>query len=284
MRVPASFVPVLVVVTALVSLMAMRVAGAPSGSLAIQAGAFVLAALFAMPRRTAALLDSVDARWLTSAVLLSACAVLFAGVEIDGARRWLRVGPVLLHPASLFGSVLLLALARAAGNLACAVLAAAAIACFGIGNDGAASLAFALGLSGLLAARREHWKTLLPLCVLAWCLAVWGWTRPDSLAPVPHVEEIMSRAWVGSRLVGAAAALVLAMLPLPFVFAARNTHNARHAYDAHRRGAAWALAGFWIGLVLAGLAGNYPIPVIGYGASPVIGWVLALRLVSSRSA
>lgn len=278
MRVPASFIPVLVVVTALVSLMAMRVAGAPSGSLAIQAGAFVLAALLAMPRRTAALVDSVDARWVMGAILMSAGAVLFAGVEIDGARRWLRVGPVLLHPASLFGSVLLLALARAAGNLACAVLAAAAIACFGIGNDGAASLAFALGLAGLLGARREHWKTLLPLCMLAWCLAAWGWTRPDSLAPVPYVEEIVSRAWMGSRLVGAAAALALAMLPLLFVLAALNAH------DARQRGAACALAGFWIGLVLAGLAGNYPIPVIGYGASPVIGWVLALRLVSSRLA
>lgn len=278
MRVPASFVPVLVVVTALVSLMAMRVAGAPNGSLAIQAIAFVLATLLAMPSRTAALVDSVDARWVLGAILLLAGAVLFAGVEIGGARRWLQIGPVLVHPASLFGSVLLLALARAADSRVCAVLAAAAIACFGIGNDGAASLAFALGLSGLLAARRDHWKTLLPLCVLACCLAAWNWTRPDSLAPVPYVEEIVSRAWMGSRLAGAAAALALATLPLPFVLAARNTH------DARQRGAACALAGFWIGLVLAGLAGNYPIPVIGYGASPVIGWVLALRLVSSRSA
>jgi len=276
MRLPVSFVPVLVIVTALVSLMAMRLSGAPNGSLAIQAGAFVLAALLAAPRRTVALVDGVDARWLCGAMLLLACAVLFAGVEVDGARRWLRVGPVLVHPASLFGPVLLLALARAADSPACAMLAAGAIACFGMGNDGAASLAFALALSGLLAAQRTYWKTLLPLCVLAWCLAAWGWTRPDSLAPVPYVEEIIARAWAGSALVGAAAAVVLAMLPLPFVLAVRNAGNAR------QRGAASALAGFWIGLVLAGLAGNYPIPGIGHGASPVIGWVLALRLLSSR--
>ena len=67
---------------------------------------------------------------------------------------------------------------------------------------------------------------------------------------------------------------MLVLLPLPFLLAAR---------DARKRSAAWALAGFWIGLAVAGLAGNYPIPVIGYGASPVVGWALALRLVSSRS-
>lgn len=274
MRLPAYVIPVLVLATAAVSLLSLHLAGAPQGSIAIQAGAFVLAALVAAPRRVADVINALDARWTNAVILLLAGAVLFAGVEIDGARRWLRVGPVLLHPASLFGSLLLLALARAAGSALSAVLAGVAVLCFGMGNDGAASLAFALGLSGLLLGERKHWKTLLPLCVLAWWMAAWGWTRPDSLAPVPYVEEIVAQAWAASTLLGAVAAILLATLPLPFLLT---------AHEAGKRGAGYALAGFWTGLVLAGLLGNYPIPVIGYGASPVIGWVLALRLVSSRS-
>ncbi|MEW6022758.1 MAG: FtsW/RodA/SpoVE family cell cycle protein [Pseudomonadota bacterium] len=275
MRLPASFVPVLVIAVALVSLMAMRVSGAPNGSLAVQAIAFVLAALLALPKRTAAWVESVDARWLGGAILLVTIAVLVAGVEIEGARRWLRVGPVLLHPASLLGSILLLALARGPGNAWCTIPSGAAIVCFGLGNDGAASLAFALGSSALLLVERKEWKTLLPLCVLAWCMAAWGWTRPDTLAPVPWVEQIISQTWTASELLGIAAGVLLAMLPLPFVLA---------ALEPGRRSAGLALAGFWIGLLVAGLVGNYPVPVIGYGASPVIGWLLALRLVSSRSA
>jgi len=275
MRLPASFVPVLVIAVALVSLMAMRASGAPNGSLAVQAIAFVLAALLALPKRTAAWVESVDARWLGGAILLVALAVLVGDVEIDGARRWLRIGPVLLHPASLLGSILLLVLARAPGNAVCALLAGAAIVCFGVGNDGAASLAFALGSSALLLAEKKAWKTLLPLCVLAWCLAAWGWTRPDTLAPVPWVEQIISQTWTASALLGIAASVLLALLPLPFVLA---------ALEPSRHSAGLALAGFWIGLLAAGLLGNFPVPVIGYGASPVIGYVLALRLVSSRSA
>lgn len=274
MRLPAYVVPLLALATAVVSLLSLRVAGAPNGIIAIQAGAFVLAALIAAPGRAASLINAFDARWTMATLLLLAAAVLFAGVEIDGARRWLRIGPVLLHPASLFGGFLLLALARAPGSAPCAVLAGATLLCFGLGNDGAASLAFALGLSGLLLGERRHWKTLLPLCVLAWCLAAWGWSRPDSLAPVPYVEEIVAHTWAAACLLGAAAAILLALLPLPFLLT---------AHVAGKRGAGYALAGFWAGLVLAGLFGNYPIPVIGYGASPVIGWVLALRLLSSRS-
>jgi len=277
MRLPTAFIPVLMIVTALVSLMAMRVAGAPNVSLFIQAAAFVLAVLAALPKRVGATLGGIDARWLCGAVALVAGAVLFAGVEIDGARRWLRIGPVLIHPASLLGSVLLLALVRAPGDTLCAMFSGVAVLCFGLGNDGAASLAFALGLGALLLGEQKHWKTLLPLCMLALGLAAWGWTRPDSLAPVGYVEEIIGRSAMVSMPLGVAAACLLALLPLSFLAAAGR--------NARRRSVGYALAGFWLGLAVAGLVGNYPVPLLGYGASPVIGWALAMgMLLNSRSA
>ena len=137
----------------------------------------------------------VDPRWLIGAVLALAVAVLVLGVGIEGARRWVRVGPVLVHPASLCGSILLMALARA-------------------GDDGR------------------------------------------------------------SRVLAGAAGAALAMLPLPFLLAARVPGL---------RGGGLAVAGFWLGLAAAGAIGNYPAPVLGYGASPVIGWVLALGCMRRRT-
>jgi hypothetical protein len=43
-----------------------------------------------------------------------------------------------------------------------------------------------------------------------------------------------------------------------------------------------ALSGVWIGLVGAHLFGNYPAPVIGYGASLVIGWLASLGFCLQR--
>lgn len=261
--------------TAVVSLAAIHLAGGPPGALAMQAAAFVLAVAITWRRGVAARLESVAPYWPLGAVLLLACAVLLAGVDIDGARRWLRIGPVLLHPASLLGPVLLAALARTGGDWRALVLAGLAVLAFGLGVDGAASLAFALGLSGLCFGGAPAWRRRrLLLCAPAWGLALWGWTRPDSLPALPYVEEVVARSFAAAPALGAAAAAALALLPLPFLAAARG------AATPESRGRNLALAGFWLGLALAGVAGNYPVPVIGYGASPVIGWIVALSLAT----
>ena len=39
-----------------------------------------------------------------------------------------------------------------------------------------------------------------------------------------------------------------------------------------------SLAAFYVGLVGAALVGNYPLPVVGLGASLVVGWLMALGL------
>lgn len=256
-----------VLATAILSLISIRLAGGAPAALALQAAAFVLAALIATRKAWSSLVARIAPPWLIGAVLLLAAAVFFAGAGTAGPHRWLRVGPVLLHPASLAGSIVLLALARARGDAVSLVLAALTILLFGLGTDGAASVAFACGLTGLAIGDRARWRGLLPLCVLAWALAWWGLSRPDGLPAVPYVETILAHAYDAAPLLAVTDALALVLLPLPFLLAAREPHT---------RAAGCAVAGFWLGLTLAGVLANYPIPVIGYGASPVIGWLLAL--------
>ncbi len=264
-------ISVQVLATAAISLLAIHLAGGGNASLAIQAGAFVLAGLVASRRRWPGLVARIPAPWLIGAIVLLAAGVLLFGIEIEGARRWLRLGPLVLQPAVLLGSFLLLAMARADAGPTSALLAGLALLLVGIGNDGGTSLAFALGMTGLLAARPAHSKRLLPVWLVACGMAAWGWMRPDALPAVAHVEEVLSRTAAVSPAAGVAASIALALLPLPFLLAARGNTE---------RGAPLALAGFWTGLALAGVLGNYPIPVIGYGASFVIGWVLALGTLS----
>ncbi len=260
-------VSVQVLATAVISLLAIRLAGGGNAALGLQAGAFVLAGIVASYRSWPALVERLPTPWPIGAVLLLAAVVLLFGIEIEGARRWLRIGPLVLQPAVLLGSFLLLALARADAGPLSAILAGLSLLLIGIGNDGGTSLAFALGMTGLLAGSRAAWRRLLPLWLLACAMAVWGLTRPDALPAVAHVEEVLSRAAAVSVAAGVAASIALALLPLPFLLATRGNT---------KRSAPLALAGFWIGLALAGVLGNYPVPVIGYGASFVIGWVLAL--------
>ncbi len=272
---PRFLLPVQVIATAAISLLAIRLAGGGNAALALQAGAFVLAGLIASRRRWPALFERLPSPWPIGAVLLLAAIVLLFGIEIAGARRWLRLGPLVLQPAVLLGSFLLLALARPDAGPASFLLAGLALLLVGIGNDGGTSLAFALGVTGLLAGRPAQRKRLLPLWLLAWAMAAWGLGRPDALPAVAHVELVLSRAAAAAPAAGVAASIALALLPLPFLLAARARA---------RRGAMLALAGFWSGLALAGAAANYPVPVIGYGASFVLGWVLALGALKPAAA
>ncbi|MGV7209649.1 hypothetical protein ACLB1G_17530 [Oxalobacteraceae bacterium A2-2] len=248
------------------SLAAMAAAGAPPRALQMQAGAFVIGAILHGLLRW----RPPPRGWVLAAMVVLALAVACAGTDIEGARRWLRAGPLLLHPASLAAPLFMAALAegdigwRETAAAACVVLA------LGLGWDGAASLALAAALAAIVLVRKRAARRLWPVCLLAWLLAAWSLARPDTLPAVPWVEGLVAHSLHASTPLGLLAMLALASLPLPFLLAARQAPPAA---------APLALAAFWCGLVLAGAYANYPHPVLGFGASPVIGWLASLALL-----
>lgn len=265
-----------VAATAVISLLAIRTAGSPSLSVAVQGAAFLIGAAglwglshIGPPSRRLRLAS-------VAAILAVAILMLTTGVEMQGAHRWLALGPILIHPASLLGSPLLWLAAQDPDDRWTVGLVALTVLAFGAGFDGAASLAFALGTTGLILAAKGSWKTLAPLAGMAWILAVWSLTRPEALPRVAYVEDVVPTVFAVSPALGLAAGLALLLLSAPLLWM---------GWRARGVGVAAALgpAGFWIGLSLASLLGAYPAPVVGYGASPVIGWLVAIGLAMASA-
>ncbi|MFP2904560.1 hypothetical protein ACLESD_05785 [Pyxidicoccus sp. 3LFB2] len=104
-------------------------------------------------------------------------------------------------------------------------------------------------------------------------LAGGAWLRVDPLAPVDHVERIHMLAfsrgvpWVVAALV--AGALLLA----PMVMAARSAQGASARL-------ALSLALYFGATIAVTFLGNFPVPVMGAGAGPVLGWFAAAVLTS----
>ncbi|WP_369058590.1 FtsW/RodA/SpoVE family cell cycle protein [Caulobacter sp. 73W] len=260
-------VALLVLLTLAASLLAIRAAGASTSMLAAQGVAGVIAAglAFLMSRDRSAL--SLRAQVTVMALSLFAVAgtALF-GVSMDGATRWIGVGPVLLHPASLALPAAAWVFALRPATLLTASLCAGIAVALALQPDGGAAFAFALAAVARLGGHRGRLD--LAAAAVAVVAAAWAWTRPDSLPAVSYVEEVVSAAFATAPPVGLFAVLMLALLPAPFLFIGLK----------RRAVAPLVLGGLWAGFVLASIFGNYPAPVIGYGASPLLGWGVSLGL------
>ena len=111
------------------------------------------------------------------------------------------------------------------------------------------------------------WGVALGLIVLT----VWTWMRPDALPSVAWVEQVLPNAWRDGPLTGVMATVAAILVLTPLVLFARGGR------------AALGLAAFYVALVGAALVGNYPLPVVGLGASLVAGWLIALGLAQAST-
>lgn len=259
-----------------VSLMAIGAAGADPNALVVQS----LAAIIALG------LSLVVARFWRKAgwrywLLVAACALalvwtLMTGSVLEGARRWLALGPVQLHTAFLVLPLAVWAVARGFEDRRVAPLAAGLSFALLYQHDAASSLAWALAIGVATLIQRP--RQLLPWAVVAVAavFAYAAWTEPDTLPAVPYVEGLISASFAASPVIGALTAILMFSLPAPFLLVA--------ASRPERRAEALALAALWAGWIFANLFGNYPAPVLGYGAAPILAWGLSVGLMLGEPA
>lgn len=259
-----------------VSLAAIAVAGAGRNALVVQGLAAVLALALALVvmrfwRKTGWRLWS-----LMAACGLAMLLTLMTGVDLDGARRWLAVGPLQLHTASLVLPLAAWAFARGFDDRRLGPIAAVLGFLLLYQHDAASSLAWAMAAAVATLVRRPRqaipWAVVAAAAVLAYA----AWTEPDTLPAVPYVEGLLRTTFGASPVLGVLAGVLMFSLPAPFLLVA--------AARPERRAEALALAALWAGWIASNLLGNYPAPVIGYGAAPILARGLSLGLVLGEPA
>ena len=214
------------------------------------------------PGRTAA--RKTWTRWLPLAgAILVGLTLLFPG--LDGVHRWLVLGPVRLNASTVVSPWLLAgvhAQARRSPGRALALLGALLLVHVLQPDAGQAT---ALALGGLVLIWRAPLATSATRAVavvLVLSIAGLAWSRPDPLPALDHVERVLALGLSHGAGFAVATVMAMALLLAPMLVA--------------RGHASPALAlGFTV-YVLAAVAvtffGNYPVPVMGAGAGPVLGW------------
>jgi hypothetical protein len=215
-------------------------------------------------------------RWLALAAAIALLTTAFVGLEIEGIRRWASLfGAMQLQPAFIVLPLLLCTYARRhrdSWQAAAVAIAALAIA---IMPDRAMAMALLMVAAAVWLADRTRASAM----VLAGAVAAFGVTlyRPDPLMGVVHVEHVLADGWHSGLVPGAVVTFgALAMLaPLLTV--------GRVALAQQR-----AIVGFtccWGILLIASIVAPFPTPLLGFGASAIIGYclsIMALRRAQSE--
>jgi hypothetical protein len=127
------------------------------------------------------------------------------------------------------------------------------------------------GLACLSLVRRQR----LPLAATGASMLAFAWTIliPESLPAVPFVDRILYTAFGVSLLAGLAVIVGTVLLLAPLLSGLRGEGE---------RSALFAFAGCWSAIIIAAALGNYPTPLVGYGGSAVLGYLLSVALLPSR--
>lgn len=239
----------------------MAAAGAPAPYPAINGGALAAGLGLIL------LLRAPETLWLQRAMIVVLLALLFvplaSGPALNGIARWLPLGPFQLH-AGMLAIPALAVLAAREPDYGPPILLAATLAAL-LQPDAASGFAVLGAAAGLYFAA-PNWKPGV-VAVIAFVASLIAAMRGE-LPAQPFVERVLIDATRVHLLFG--LGLLLAWLA-SFVLILKAI--------AQPRGETGALAGTLGGFMLMALLSNYPTPLIGYGAAPILGYALALGLL-----
>lgn len=217
----------------------------------------------------------MGSRWLPLVGVGLVGSTLLAA-DIDGVTRWHLVGPLRLHCSALLTPILIVVAARTvrARPIAAGVMLTACQLVHLAQPD--AGQATALGVAAawvLLTGATSPVARGLGIASAA-CSAL-VWLRPDPLPPAPFVEDIVAVAFRVTPLLGVLS--LLSMLPIalaPLTIA--PAHTAEPTVNTARTG----LALYLMGTIVVPYFGEFPVPLLGFGPSPIVGGFLGLAALS----
>ena len=248
----------------------MAAAGAPAIYLAVNALALVMG--FTV---LAVMQSSRPAPRLPGGMALVLGGLLLAtalfGTSVDGASRWVRIGGLSLQISLILLPAMLVAFARGRDLLATTgvILAAVALA---LQPDRAMAGVLVAALAVLSVYRQDRWVvSALLVAAVGFAITV---IRPDSLAAVPYVDQILYTAFEVHAMAGIAVVGGALLLVVPALAGQR--------FDPENREVHAVFGAVWFSIVAAAALGNYPTPLVGYGGSAILGYALSLSFLPGK--
>lgn len=257
------------VAAGLIGLAYLLVSGAPLTKVLVNGGAIVVGILLALSLRLSArATDSV-----VTAIALIGAFILFGtaifGYAIEDARRWLLIGPFFIQTSLILLPLIAVCFARVQNFRTTVAILVAAIAMAAQPDRAMAAMLFvAVAIVGMMRPNR------LTVSAAVFCAMTFATTLLllDRLPAVPFVDNILWTAFDDSLWVGLALWAGCLLLVCPIIFVPKEERIITH----------YVFASCWATLIAAAAVGAYPTPIVGYGASAIIGYFLSLIFLQPK--
>lgn len=188
---------------------------------------------------------------------------------IEGVNRWISIGPIRLYVASIVLPIFIIELWRSLKTTnwwITAVITIGVSLLLALQPDASQTTAFIIPMMIILLSNSKGNCYRYGVLGVLSLIIIITWIFLDNLPPVAYVEGIvrmvseMGIAWL---ILGIAS---LVILPLPFIlFPPQNFKLLSKSIGI-----------YFVAVLISTIFGNFPVPLMGYGISPLIGYFNAI--------
>ena len=198
-----------------------------------------------------------------------ALILTFANQGMEGVHRWISIGAVKLNVAMIVLPMILLELYKVLkirGLTYAGVSAFIILLVLFFQPDASQLTGFAIPVMIMLSLNTGSKKIRLLITGVSVLFIALSWIRLDHLPPVNYVEKILMMVADMGGIWFVLGIISLAILPAPFILL-----PPKNAVSVSRY-----IGCYYIVILLSTLFGNFPVPLMGYGISPIVGYYLSL--------
>jgi hypothetical protein len=185
---------------------------------------------------------------------------------VMNVHRWVSLGSFKINIGLISTPILIIEINKIKNIQLAISLSVMGLLVFLLQPDASLVTAFSLSIVWVLVERIDSTRFRVLALLISLISIAYTWTYLDKLPPVEYVENILQMTHKMGFLYALIAVVSLIILPLLFFL----------KYPKNCKLVSYALGIYFTSLIISTFFGNFPVMILGYGISPIIGYYMAL--------
>ena len=193
----------------------------------------------------------------------------FIGEGMMGVHRWISIGPIRLNISMIVMPIIILSLWKLLKNNSwwkVAIITIFISIVLFIQPDASQLSGFAIPMIFMLYKNGDKRIFSTIISVGLFILVILSWIHLDNLSPVSYVEEILNLVANMGQVWFLLGIVSLVILPTPFILFPPKKLKLPSI----------CIGIYFIIIIISTFFGNFPVPLMGYGISPIIGYIISI--------